>query len=483
MDISRNDFLKEKSLKMAAFYNGVAEERNNWINKNRYYYDYLQRIFKFFVEPNSRVLLMRSDTGLLLNALEPKYGVGVDYSETMIRKAQENYPHLKFVYQDLENLTIDEKFDYVILFNLLDDVPDAQKVFQELRKVTTAKTRIILSNVNSFWHPIFKLTEKIGLKMPQLTLNWLSLPDLENLLYLAGFEVIKKNHVILFPKYIPVVSWFLNKIVAQIPGLNRLCLLQVLVAKPIINKNNYNDYSCSIVVPCKNEEGNIEGAVKRVPQMGKVTEIILVDDKSIDGTRAEILKWQKFFPEKNIKLVDGPGVCKSLAVWEGFKNATGDILMILDADLTVIPEELPLFFKALVEGKGEFINGSRLVYPMEGQAMHTLNIVGNKFFGLAFSYLLNQRIKDTLCGTKVFFRDDFERIKKYIGSWGIVDRWGDYDLLFGAAKLNLKIIDLPVHYYERTFGETKMKKRFKNGLIMLRMCLAAFKKLKSIASN
>ncbi len=470
--------IDQKKQKVLSFYNQIAIKRDFWLKKNGYYYDYLTKLFSFYVEPDSSVLLVRSDTGYLLNSLKPCLGLGIDYSEDLVRLAKQNYPSLDFVCQDLENLTIKQKFDYIVLFNLLDDIPDAQSVFTELHKVSTPRTRIILSNVNSLWHPLLKIGEKIHLKMPQMVLNWLSLPDIENLLVLSGFEVIKENHALLFPKYIPILSWFLNRIVAKIPGINRLCMIQILVAKPIAQAGNESNFSCSVVVPCKNEEGNIENAVRRIPEMGKGTEIIFVDDKSTDDTRNEILKWKEKFPNKNIKLVDGPGKCKSLAVWEGFKNATGDLYMILDADLTVSPEELPLFFKAIVEGKGEFINGSRLVYPMEGEAMHTLNVIGNKFFGLAFSYLLNQRIKDTLCGTKVMWRSDFERIKKHIGTWGIEDRWGDYDLLFGAAKLNLKIIDLPVHYYERTFGETKMNKRFKNGLIMLRMCLAALKKIK-----
>jgi SAM-dependent methyltransferase len=478
--MAENNILEKKKQMMKEAYNKIAPQRDYWINKNRYYYNFLKKVFQFFVEPDSRVLLMRSDTGMMLDALKPRYGVGVDYSEELVKLAREKYPHLNFLYQDLENLTINEKFDYIVLFNLVDDVPDLGKVLKELHKVSTPKTRIVISNINPLWHPIWELGKRLSLKMPQKTLNWLSISDIKNILYLAGFEVVKKNYAILFPKYIPIFSALLNKVIAKIPGINRLCVLQILVAKQIAHRNNYGDYSCSIVIPCKNEEGNIEGAVKRIPQMGKETEIIFVDDKSTDGTRDEILKWKEKFPNKNIKLVDGPGKCKALAVWEGFKNATGDILMILDGDLTVMPEELPQFFNAIVEGKGEFINGCRLIYPMEGEAMRTLNVIGNKFFSLLFSYLLGQRIKDTLCGTKVFWRDDFLRMKKYIGTWGTQDRWGDYDLLFSASKLSLKIIDLPVHYVERTFGETKMNKRIKNALIMLKMCWAAFRKLKHI---
>ncbi len=184
------------------------------------------------------------------------------------------------------------------------------------------------------------------------------------------------------------------------------------------------------------------------------------------------------YPEKTIRLVSGPGICKSKNVWTGFEAATGDVLMILDADLTTMPEELPMFLSLLAGGGAEFVNGSRLIYPMPTSAMKGANMVGNKFFSVAFSYLLGQRVKDTLCGTKVIWRSDWERIKSYVGSWGTIDRWGDYDLLFGASKLNLRIVDLPVHYQERVYGTTKMTRVFRNGLVMLRMCFHGFVKLK-----
>ncbi len=463
------------------FYDKIAPEREKWVKKSQYYYDYLAGILKFIVEPGFKVLMMRSDTGFLLDTLHPSLGVGVDYSEKLVEIAAKKYPNYRFIYEkNLERLDITEKFDYIVLPNFLDDIYDVQPIFFGLKRIATEKTRLVLINHNTAWEPFMRLAEKLGMKMPQKTLNWLSIPDIRNILNLCGFEVVKTNYAVLCPMYIPVVSFVFNKILAGLPLLKRLCFTQVLVAKKIAQKEDYNyaDYRVSVVIPCKNEEGNIADAVKRIPQMGKGTEIIFVDDKSTDGTRAEVQKWQAAHPEKNIKLVDGPGVCKAKAVWAGYEAATGDILMILDGDLTVMPEELPLFFRAIVEGRGEFINGSRQIYPMEGEAMRTLNILGNKFFSAAFSYILGQRIKDTLCGTKVLWHDDFLKMKKYVGTWGTPDRWGDYDLLFGAAKLNLKIVDLPVHYVERIYGETKMKKRFKNGVIMLKQCWAAFKKFK-----
>ncbi len=242
-------------------------------------------------------------------------------------------------------------------------------------------------------------------------------------------------------------------------------------------------YSVSVIVPCKNEKGTIEDAAKRIPEMGKGTEMLFCDDKSIDGTAEEIKRVRKLYPEKNIKLVHGPGICKAKNVWTGFDAASGDILMILDGDLAVPPEDLPTFYRALAEGHGGFINGTRMVYPMEKNAMPLMNVVGNRFFSACVSFILGQRITDTLCGTKAFFRRDWGRVKGLIGSWGADDRWGDFELLFGAAGLRLKIVEVPVHYVRRVYGKTKMDKRLVNGFIMLKMCAAAVKKLRFARTN
>ncbi len=263
---------------------------------------------------------------------------------------------------------------------------------------------------------------------------------MEDFFRLTGYETVKSFNLVFFPKYIPLISSLLNKIIARLPLFKYLCFHYVNVARKISDRRNYSDYSVSVIIPCKNEKGNIENAARRIPDMGRHTEIMFCDDKSDDGTAEEIRRVKKYFHNRDIKFVQGPGVCKAKNVWAGFETAECDILMILDADLTVIPEELPYFFNSIVEGKGDFINGSRLVYPMHENAMTFKNVIGNYFFSLLFSYILNQNIKDTLCGTKVLWRDDYYRLKKYIGFWGIDDLWGDYDLLFGATKINLKII-------------------------------------------
>jgi glycosyltransferase involved in cell wall biosynthesis len=250
-----------------------------------------------------------------------------------------------------------------------------------------------------------------------------------------------------------------------------------MVARPIAKPRNEEDVTVSVIVPCRNEAANIQPAVERIPEMGRQTEIIFCDDKSTDGTAAEVRRMQSLYPEREIRLIEGPGICKAENVWSGFRAARGDVLMILDADLTVMPEELPAFLRALVHGNGSLINGSRLVYPMQQYAMKTANFAGNKFFGLVFSFLLDQRIKDTLCGTKVLWRRDWLRLEPSLGSWGIQDLWGDYELLFGASKLNLEILEVPVHYQERIHGVTKMTKVISNGLRMLNICWHAWLRL------
>lgn len=475
-----SNILEKKKQEVIENYRQNALIRKSWVEKNKYYYDYIARILRLIVEPHQKVLLMKSDLGDFLGAVEPTFGLGLDYCQELVDLAQKRYPRFVFRSADFENLELNECFDYVLVVNLLDDIVDVCKHFKELHKLTDERTRIVIVNHNYLWYPLLKLGERLGLKMKQPALNWLSLDDVKNLLYLAGFEVVKGSRFILFPKYIPVLSWLLNRIVANLPFVNKLCFLQVSIAKKIPLALPLNVYSVSVVSPCRNEQGNIEGIVTRIPEMGKWTELILVDDKSTDDTKEEIKRFMKKFPQKRIKLVEGPGINKARAVWAGFAQAEGDILMILDGDLTVLPEELPYFYNAIASQRGEFINGSRMMYQMEKDAMRPFNVVGNKFFSLVFSYLLDRTVKDTLCGTKVFFRKDYKRMQKFFGGWGVEDRWGDYELLFSASRINLKIVDLPVHYVSRTYGETKMKRRLYNASIMLKMCWAAFKKFKYV---
>ena len=454
----------------------IALKRDRWISRNRYYYGRIKRLLRFIIEPQKRVLEVRCQTGGLLAAVEPSFGVGVEISQKLVNVARNNHPDLNFICTDPEDLATGEKFDYVILGHIFDTV-DILAALNRIRAQCAQQTRILIINYNQLWEPVLELASSLGLRSPYVEPNWVSSEDVNRFLILSGFTPLRNHQILLFPKYIPLLSWFLNEFLAKLPGLRRLCMIQVTVARLKPVAQDENETSVSVIVPCRNEKGNIQVAVERIPDMGKSTEIIFCDDKSTDGTADEVRRMQALYPDRDIRLLNGPGICKAENVWAGFRAAQGDVLMILDADLTVMPEELPLFFTAIVGNTGEFINGSRLVYPVPKTAMKFFNQAGNRVFGVVFSYLLNQRFKDTLCGTKVLWRKDWLRIEPGLGSWGIRDLWGDYELIFGASKLHLEIVEMPVHYQERIYGVTKMTRVFWNGVRMLRICHSAWQTL------
>lgn len=473
--------LSQNKIKVVESIENIASRREDFIRKNKYYYEDLIKFFKYNIPEGSSVLEIGCGTGDILNSVSPKRGVGIDISSSMISIAQKKYPHLEFIQMDCENITLNEKFNFIIVSDTLGYLEDIQKAFAEIKRVATPDTRIIITCHNFLWGPFLKIAELLHLKMPQMRLNWLNLEDISSLLYLENFDIIKKGRRFLFPKYLPVISWLLNTLLAHLPFFNFLCITGYIIARPIaLISADPQELSVSVVVPARNEKGNIEHAVKRIPHMGKHTEIIFVEGHSTDGTLEEIQRVCAAYADRlDVKYAvqDGKGKCD--AVQKGFDLAKGDILMILDADLTVPPEDLPRFYNAIATGKGEFINGSRLVYPLEKQAMQFLNILGNKCFSLMFSWILEQRIKDTLCGTKVIKKINYEKLKANREYFGNFDPFGDFDLIFGASKLNLKLVEIPIRYRARDYGTTNIS-RFKHGWLLLKMCLFAMVKIKFI---
>ena len=465
--------------KLAVRFDEMASGRDRWKQKNSYYYSELERICSRLIPPRKSVIEIGCGTGDLLSGLRPERGLGIDLSKGMIDVAKGKYPAIEFKQGDAEALEVDEKFDYVVISDLIGFLSDMQQAFLELHKVCRPDTSIIITQYNYLWEPILKLGEKIGLKMPQQHQNWLAFPDIKNLLHLAGFEVVRQEFHLLLPKKVPALSTLANEYLLKLPGLYHLSLLGVLEARPLPRPRERQEYSCSIIIPTRNEAGNIEGAVERTPELGSWTELIFVDGQSNDGTVEKIEEMIELHGDKRrIKFVrQDPAIGKGDAVRLVFDAAEGDILMILDSDLTVPPEDMPKFYTPLAEGAAEFINGSRLVYPMEKEAMRLLNVIANKLFSFAFSWLLEQRITDTLCGTKVLFKKDYDRIATNRSYFGDFDPFGDFDLLFGASRLGLKITEIPVRYRARTYGDIKIE-RFKHGWLLLKMTVIAFRKLK-----
>jgi SAM-dependent methyltransferase len=454
-----------------------------WRGRNSYYYQWLDRIFACNVRPNCRVLQVGCECGDLLATVKPSYGVGIDPDPSAIELAQSRFPDLHFSVQDPHALQLEGTFDYVLICNSIGIWGDIQKVLENILPYTHQHTRFIITYYSYLWAGMLRLGSRLGLRRPNQYQNWLPPEDIVNLLNLSGYDYIRNDNYMMMPKYVPLLSSLCNRFLSLLPGLRQLNLINLIVARPQPAPKEAKDVSVSVIVPCRNEKGNIEDAILRIPDMGKETEIIFVDGNSNDGTVDEIEKQIKLHPERIIKLVlQGDGVGKGDAVRKGFAVSTGDVLVIQDADLTAPPEDLPKFFNAFWQGKGEYINGSRLVYPMEKQSMRFLNLLGNKFFSILFSWLLGQRFRDTLCGTKMLSRKNYDILAANRAYFGDFDPFGDFDLIFGSIKQNFKVAEIPVKYRARTYGETNIS-RFRHGWLLLKMSWIAFKKIKWLGSK
>lgn len=451
--------------------------------RNRAYYSDLERLHQLLVSPGQRVLEIGCGLGDLLAQLKPCHGVGIELDAELAAAGQQRHPELKILAADAESITPEsikesEPFDVILLPNTLNTLHDVQGVLERLEAFCHPRTRLVVSFHNWIWQPLLKAAEKLGQRQPQPPESWLTPNDVGNLLDLAGWEVLKQGQRCLLPRRIPLLTGLANRWLSQLPVIEHLGLTHWMVARPARQKPL--NPSVSVVIPARNEAGNISAAIERLPQLGAFTEVLFVEGHSSDNT------WQEI--ERICSNYQGPlqllkfrqtGKGKADAVWLGFEQARGDILMILDADLTVRPEDLPRFVQAMADGRGEFVNGCRLVYPRSWAAMPPLNTAANRFFAAAFSWLLRQRLKDTLCGTKVIWRQDYERLKAGRSYFGDFDPFGDFDLLFGASKLNLKIVEVPVRYQERTYGSSNIA-HFKEGLILGQMCAYAARKLRFI---
>jgi ubiquinone/menaquinone biosynthesis C-methylase UbiE len=459
-------------------WNHVARKMDHWSGMGGYYLQRLQEIYRFVVPEGSRVLEVGCGYGDLLASLKPDFGVGIDFSSETIHRASLRHPGLHFIRTDAHALPFRKDFDFIILSDVVNDLWDVQAVFKEIFQIASGRTRLVMNTYSRLWEFPLWLAKKMNLAKPALFQNWLTVEDIAGLLRVSGFEMIRNWDEVLWPIATPLLSSLLNRYAAKMWPGQIFDLTHFIVARPVKVAFGGNG-TVSVVVPARNEAGNVENIFRRVPDIGKMTELVFVEGHSSDGTYEAIEKAIGNHPERRCKLMRQTGSGKGDAVRMGFDHASGDVLMILDADLTVPPEDLPRFYDLLSEGKGEFVNGVRLIYPMEKEAMRFFNLVGNKFFSLAFSWLLGQPIKDTLCGTKVLWKVDYEKIKANRSYFGDFDPFGDFDLLFGAAKLNLKIVEMPIRYREREYGSTNIS-RWRHGWLLLRMVAFATRRMKFI---
>jgi ubiquinone/menaquinone biosynthesis C-methylase UbiE len=464
-------------------YESNVEELDRWREFNAAYHSDDLKFMQFLIPPGKRVLELGCGRGDLLAALRPSYGVGVDFGAATIATANARHPQLNFVLGDVEDPAtlggIEGPFDYVVIADTIGMFEDIDGTMRLIQQVCAPSTRIIISYYSHLWEPVLKAAEVVRLRRKQPRINYIATSDFLNLTDLADFEVIGHEQRQLLPQRWLGLGPFINRYIAPLPGIRKLCLRTYLVLRPV---RAFPDrkLSATIVIPCRNERGNIENAIRRMPRFGSHQEILFVEGNSSDGTFAECERVRDAYKDQwDIKVFKQDGKGKGDAVRKGFAAATGDVLMILDADLTMPPEALPKYQAIIESGKAEFVNGTRLVYPMENEAMRPLNFIANRCFAYLFSFLVNTRLTDTLCGTKVLLRKDYETLARERSYFGNFDPFGDFDLIFGAAKQNLKIVETPIHYKARTFGETQIS-RFRDGWLLLKMVWFAYRKLKAI---
>ena len=456
--------------------------------RHRYYYDYLTRVLRARVPEGQRILDLGCGSGHLLAALNPDRGAGIDVAAAAVESARRAHRgrNLHFFEGDVADRRLLAQaggpFDAILMVNVVTHLTDVQRTLEGLHPLCHPRTRVFIYSCSRLWQPVLRAGEALGLKHRQPPEAWLPPEEIKNMLTLADFELVRDDRQILFPLRVPLLSELLNRFLGHLPLLEHLSLMFGIVARPaphLFRAARSSRPSTTVVIPCRNESGHIRPLVERLPRLGPNSELLFVEGHSRDDTEAVIRQVIEENPLLPMRLVKQTGQGKGDAVRIGFAEARGEVLVILDADMGVDPADVPKFVEALVRGKGEMINGSRLVYPMEGRAMRFLNLLANKCFAFLFAWLLGQQVRDTLCGTKALYREDYERIAARRAYFGDFDPFGDFDLLFGASRLGLRIVDLAVRYHERRYGATNIS-RFRHGWLLLRMSLFAARKLKFI---
>ena len=464
--------------KIIKYFNSVSENRSRWLKKSRYFHKEDLFMFKELIPKNSKVLEIGCGNGHLIGNLSVDFSVGIDISEKLIQKARVNYPKTNFhsgSISEIKNI-LDKKvlFDYIIVCDTIGYLNDIQDSLNNLHSFCNTNTRLIVGYFSPMWSPILSMAQYLRLKMPDLNPPLFSTADIKNFLRISNFKTLRVEKKIILPYSFLGLGKITNRLIANIPLFSNLCLRQYLVARSINQKNKFSPKSASIIIPCRNEYGNIREIIKRIPRFSKNLEVIFVEGNSKDKTWQEIqsiLLDNKLCKGLTVKAFKQDGHGKKNAVIKGFDNATKEVLIILDCDMTVPPESLLKFWEKISNGDAEFVNGSRLIYPMKQDAMRFLNYIANKVFSHLFSWILGQKYTDTLCGTKVISKYNYFRLKKISKDLNQLDPFGDFYLIFGSSRLSLEMVEIPIRYEARSYGETQIS-RFKDGLKLLKMILS-----------
>ncbi|OUU27996.1 MAG: hypothetical protein CBB97_05285 [Candidatus Endolissoclinum sp. TMED37] len=469
------------------FFNSTKMNRDKWLKKGKTFHTEDIRFLKEIIPEKSNILELGCGNGHLLSSLKPNYGLGIDFSKKLVEEAKKKYKELNFIEADIEKLPINLnskiKFNFVIICDTIGYLEDITETLDNLHKYFNEDTRLIVSYYSPLWLPLLNIATLLKLKMSNINSTLLGTSDIFNFLENSKYQTVRIDRKILIPFSIFGIERLINRYIAPLPLFSNICLRHYNISRSIKAIERTKKKSASIIIPCKNERGNIRNAIERLPKFTNKIEVIFVEGNSSDGTWEEIQKVMKDNKKNknkiDIKAFKQPTRGKADAVFYAFEKASNDILIILDGDLTVAPESLEKFWKKISSGEAEYVNGSRLIYPMDNNAMRFLNYIANKIFSVLFSWLLGQRFTDTLCGTKVLSRKNYIRAKNKNKDLGNFDPFGDFFLIFGASRLCLKITEVPIRYKAREYGETQIS-RFSHGALLIKMVIYAFLKIKAI---
>ncbi len=468
LELSENNYYLKSSIN---FFKTKSEKRFNFINKKKFLFTEISNFLNNCIDTSKNVYIFCAGNSILSKNISSKK----IYVKEIDEKYKINYnPNISYK-DEVSNEEI-ANCDTIIIADIEHQANPTSNLLR-LSQIASDNTKIIVLSKNMVWMILIKIL-KFFFDFSPLKNNFLPSSYLNNLFTTCNLEVVRNERIIALPINVPFLTNFINKLF-RLPLLNLLCLKNVTILKKINQDHTKKDnLGISFIIPCKNEGDNIKLFEKEINSSDRSYEYLFGDDKSTDDTSQEIEKLKKNLSKNIIIKYDGPGICKSENVYRGIEIASGEIIVIYDADLTVSFEDIKFALKILRKTNADFVNCTRMIYPQKDGAMKLLNFIGNSFFASLFGILFKRKITDTLCGTKIFYKKDWKNIKKDTSKWGAKDLWGDFDLLIGAYKNNLKIIEVPVTYFERKENETKMKSLFSNTLRMLFIVLISYYKLR-----